>query len=572
MLSQSGKIQMMLTDFWKKHFRLISFVLLVVLFGASRFYQLAEVPRGMTWDEAAIGYNGYAIVHQRRDEWLEKLPISFRSFGDYKAPLAIYISGISTFVFGMNLWAVRFPFAFAAVGTLIGLWGVVFLLFKQSTYRFWIATLAGIFLLTSPWHHHFSRVGFESGMALMFLVWGVLKWLLARNEYPAQWAKVLSAQLKNKSLQNYTHTVVAHPLTYQILAVVSVAMGMYTYHSAKVAFPLFFGGWALVDVVRKKLSLQRAGVLLVVAVVLLAPLVKDSFFGAGMTRAETTTWLVEDITVQQGWELFATQASAHLSPQFLLQGEVDTLRHGDGVHGILTWPVFGLLIAGILSSIVAVAKKQSQYSQAAILGFSLVIIGLLPAIIGTSIPHPNRALLALPGFFLLATYGGVQVFEWMSRKYQPIAFSLVAVLILLELSLFAGYLQYYYGTYQTESWQEYNEGFLEAMRVAVSIEKREYIEGWQPTELVINNSFGQSYIYVLFARQTMPISYQQGSAFRYKYVEEVGEQYFFEENKVLVVRPTDRVPDGFKPLEVIKNSVGEDVLYVYLSQPHETTE
>ncbi|NCQ11990.1 MAG: hypothetical protein GW809_07600, partial [Bacteroidetes bacterium] len=74
-----------------------------------RFYKLGTVPHGMTWDEAAIGYNGFAIFNTRRDEWLQRLPVSFQSFGDYKAPLAIYLNGIFTYLFGLNLFAVRLP-------------------------------------------------------------------------------------------------------------------------------------------------------------------------------------------------------------------------------------------------------------------------------------------------------------------------------------------------------------------------------------------------------------------------------------------------------------------------------
>ena len=97
----------------RKKWYLISFVLILLLATALRFYKLGQVPHGMTWDEAAIGYNGYAVLTTRRDEWLKRFPISFQSFGDYKAPLAIYLNGLFTFVFGMNLWAVRLPFALA---------------------------------------------------------------------------------------------------------------------------------------------------------------------------------------------------------------------------------------------------------------------------------------------------------------------------------------------------------------------------------------------------------------------------------------------------------------------------
>ena len=144
------------------------FLILLLAF-VLRFYKLAEVPHGMAWDEVAIAYNGFAIFNTRRDEWLQKLPITFRSFGDYKAPFAIYESGIFTALFGMNLWAVRLPFAIYGVLAVLA----TYLLFKELFYKHenrekW-ALLAAFILATSPWHIHYSRMAFESGISLSMM-------------------------------------------------------------------------------------------------------------------------------------------------------------------------------------------------------------------------------------------------------------------------------------------------------------------------------------------------------------------------------------------------------------------
>ena len=72
----------------KKHFWLILALITLIALGL-RLYQIGQVPHGMTWDEAAIGYNGWAVITTHRDEWFKLMPISFKSFGDYKAPFAI---------------------------------------------------------------------------------------------------------------------------------------------------------------------------------------------------------------------------------------------------------------------------------------------------------------------------------------------------------------------------------------------------------------------------------------------------------------------------------------------------
>ena len=142
--------------FFQKYQLLLSILAILFLATVLRFYKLGAVPHGMTWDEAAIGYNGYAIFKTRRDEWLFKLPTSFRSFGDYKAPLAIYLNGLFTFFGGMNLWAVRLPFAIAGVLAVVGMMLLTNQLFKNKQ----LALLAGLLMTLSPWHLHFSRIGF----------------------------------------------------------------------------------------------------------------------------------------------------------------------------------------------------------------------------------------------------------------------------------------------------------------------------------------------------------------------------------------------------------------------------
>ena len=192
-----------------------------------RFYKLGQVPAGMTWDEAAIGYNGYAVVHTRHDEWLERLPISFKSFGDYKAPLAIYMVGIITSVLGLNQFVLRVPFAISGV---LGVWGLIKLtqvllkahqqlnikteLISHTT----LAILSGLFLAITPWHIHFSRAGFESGLSLTLIIWGF--YYLARVLYSKNKLN------KKDSIINISNSVVL------------LAGSMYAYHSSKIFVPV----------------------------------------------------------------------------------------------------------------------------------------------------------------------------------------------------------------------------------------------------------------------------------------------------------------------------------------------
>src|SRR5260221_12739726 len=110
-----------LRNFFTLHWFWSLIIVLTIVGGVFRLYQLGQVPHGMTWDEAAIGYSGYAIFTTRRDEWLVRLPVSFRFFGDYKAPLGIYVNGIFKHFFGMNLFSVRLSFSLLSMSGFAGI-------------------------------------------------------------------------------------------------------------------------------------------------------------------------------------------------------------------------------------------------------------------------------------------------------------------------------------------------------------------------------------------------------------------------------------------------------------------
>src|SRR6185369_2916465 len=113
---------------------LIAFFLVLFVAAFLRLYKLGSLPVGLTWDEAAIGYNAYGIQTVHRDEWLSKMPISFKSFGDYKAAAAIYLVAVSTMLLGLTEFAIRFPMAIAGIVTVVASYWIGRALFPDKKY------------------------------------------------------------------------------------------------------------------------------------------------------------------------------------------------------------------------------------------------------------------------------------------------------------------------------------------------------------------------------------------------------------------------------------------------------
>ena len=68
-------------------------LILVSLIGAFLyFYNLGSIPPGLYLDEAGTGYNAYSILKTGKDEYGHFLPLSIKSFGDWKLPMSVYLT------------------------------------------------------------------------------------------------------------------------------------------------------------------------------------------------------------------------------------------------------------------------------------------------------------------------------------------------------------------------------------------------------------------------------------------------------------------------------------------------
>jgi 4-amino-4-deoxy-L-arabinose transferase-like glycosyltransferase len=150
---------------FKKYLPLIIIFAIALLL---RFYKLSDF-RCLNWDEASFGYNAYSILKTGKDEYGVKLPLQFKSVGDYKAPLYIYLSVPVIKILGLNEFSIRFlP---ALLGSLCIL--LIFLITKELFKKERIAYFAAFFLAISPWHLQFTKAGADVGVGTFFTLLGI---------------------------------------------------------------------------------------------------------------------------------------------------------------------------------------------------------------------------------------------------------------------------------------------------------------------------------------------------------------------------------------------------------------
>ena len=155
-----------------KKISLLILILAILLAVITRLYKLGEAPHGLYVDEAGQGYSAYSILKTGKDEFGMPYPFVFRSFADFKTPVYIYLIVPLIPVFGLTIYAVRFPSYFFSILTII-LTYLLIIEIAPKKYKYSLACVSSLLLAVSPWHILFGRTNFECNVGLFFLLGGV---------------------------------------------------------------------------------------------------------------------------------------------------------------------------------------------------------------------------------------------------------------------------------------------------------------------------------------------------------------------------------------------------------------
>lgn len=158
---------------------LILLTFITILSLSIRFYNLGDLPWNMQEDEAMTGYVGRYIIENGMDVYGNKWPLLyFDKFGDYYIIGPIYMKGLSTLVFGMNAFAVRFPTALFGALTVIPIFLLARLLFTSNA----VGLLSAFAMAIMPWTIPLGRASSEGILGGFFFLFGLYYLLLALKE------------------------------------------------------------------------------------------------------------------------------------------------------------------------------------------------------------------------------------------------------------------------------------------------------------------------------------------------------------------------------------------------------
>ncbi|MEM4230355.1 MAG: glycosyltransferase family 39 protein [Candidatus Pacearchaeota archaeon] len=377
----------------------VQVILLILVFFFAfflRFYKLGEIPNGLYQDESAIGYNAYSILETGRDEHGKFMPLYFKSFGDWKLPVYIYVAVVPIKILGLNEFAVRFPSAFFGSLSIIFFYFIV----KQISGNRKIATISSLLLAINPWHIQFSRSGFEVNVALFFSLLGIWAFLKSLNG-----SKILP---------------------FMILCIFSFVLSLYSYNVTRLLSPLIL--LVLIYYYRsnlRKIPAKYTVITLLLFGILLLPFLLTLFSLSGFNSARGALITSADIQVNFTefrsylinipniissvffnrwimlfWQYLENLVSSFSTAFFFLTGS----KHGNqGIGNVGTFYLFQfpLIIAGLILILKEKLKRYYFFLIFAIICF--LVLGL-----SKEVPHATR------GYFIVVPF---QVFSALGLTY-----------------------------------------------------------------------------------------------------------------------------------------------------------
>jgi 4-amino-4-deoxy-L-arabinose transferase-like glycosyltransferase len=374
---------------------------LLLFAGAIRLFHLGSVPPGLFCDEAAIAANADSLGLTGRDLGGELLPLYAheRSFERWNQtdivyqPVYLYAAVPSVRVFGRSATGVRLP---AVLFGLLGVAGTYVL--GRTLFGTGAALWAAGLLAVSPWHVHFSRIGFEAISLPVFLAFG--SWALFRGLTCPRFL-LLGAGLLGIATYAYPSGRLFAPLLLAVFYGLQVRTLRERPGPAGAALALF----ALLVLPHLFMILadvhqERLHRLLIST----APLENER--AAVFLRSASGNALASAILGHRGALVpftFLYNYVHYFSPSFLfLRGDPNP-RHGLGAMGACYWIYLPLLGCGLAFLFRERREAHVRFVLTWLFAYPI------PASLAIESPHAIRAITALPVLELVAALGAARI-------------------------------------------------------------------------------------------------------------------------------------------------------------------
>ncbi|MFC1625996.1 ArnT family glycosyltransferase [Patescibacteria group bacterium] len=466
---------------------------IVIIASILRLWHLGSIPPGLTPDEASLGYNAYSILKTGKDEFGKVLPIVFKSFGDYKPGLYVYLDVPFVAILGLNEFSTRLPSALAGILVVYLIYTIAGKLFSKQRL---VPLMAALIAATNPWLIYFSRGAWEANISLALTLTGTYFFL--------------------KAMQNPK---------YLIASSVAFASTFLTYQGAKLS--TFIVLLILTIIYRKECkkllnNKKNLAISVVLGLIIFLPIVIGLFKGQaarlGVFSAFTYHRPHEYILniLDQGQEkvgslsynLFHTEGLNfvrvilghyfnHFSGRFLLfEGDWQNPRHSAPNSGMMLLSNIFLLVFGL----VCLIKSDKVNSKSRLLFLLWLFLAPLPSALSRDQVHAVRSFNMVVPIIIVGAFGLNYFFAWVSKQKSRL------LLFILFWVLYVGSLIYFLDSYfvhlAKHNSQLWEYGYKQVVETVFPIQSNY-------EKVIVQQSFEQPYIYFLFFEKYDPVKFQQ---------------------------------------------------------------
>lgn len=498
----SGKAQTRSMNLFKSKNNLLIF-LIVILAIILRFIWLDKIPPSLYSDEAGQGYNAYSILKTGKDEHGVFLPVSLRSFGDWKPPLPSYLMIPAIAIFGLNEFSVRLPSAIFGVGSVMITFFLIHEIFRGQVFKTKLALLASFFLAISPWHILQSRSAMLVIISLLLLKAGVYFYFL--------W---------------HRHKFLLP------LSIIFFTLSVYSYYGMRIITPLIILILTIQDYKNIRLHLGSFFLSLLLGIIILYPLFSsfihqpDVVFG----RAKTVSVFYDQGVKLRQWELitqdgmnFPVNLARFFHNSVYLYGRNILERYFSHFEGNFLFlrgdtsqpfqiPGMGILylIDGIfiLAGIYIYLAKFYKKTKIILYWF---IISFIPAAFTFMTPSANRTFSSVVIFIVFISLG--LIFLLRNIKYKK---AFILAITLLYIISFNYFLTEYFLVLPKKHTDWWNYGWKPAAEYVQKVQA-------QYSNIVIIDTGGMPYVYFLIYNKYDPAVFQKEAVRTY-----ISDRFGFE--------------------------------------------
>lgn len=505
---------------FRQHPWTVAFVAVSLLLVVLHLLALDSSPPGLYNDEASIGYNAWAIAHYGIDEHGARLPLFFQAFGEYKNPVYVYALAPFTWVLPLTPYVVRLPAALFGLLTCAAAAMLAWQITRSRLVTMLTLATAG----ATPWLVQESRLGFEviSGVALLM----VALWFLARamDRDSTRWF-VWSGVMLALSVFAYT-TLRAFGLgMVAVLGVAFLVPGVQrVWRWMWMLLPVLAG-----YVVLLTYSLRNPGALIS----------RYNVIGIGFDNPGMTTLVSRFV---------ANYVTYWGFPFLVTHGDLN-IRHNTGFGGML---LVASLPAMVLGAAICVRRFRSD-TLCRVLVLGALLAPAPAALTAEGTPHSLRAALMLPFLLAFSVYGWQALAGVLSTR--RVAALALAAAVCVEAG---GYFYDMYVPYPGRALTAFDTG------EGPAIERAAQLAGGH--EVLLSTTLDAPYIQALFYLKPDPLGYArlglEALHMRAEPAEVVAGDA--QPGDVMVLSPSDRVPEGAQVLFTEQQTVGTGSLQVYL--------